>query len=206
MLTSFKQHYSNMKQEIAKKLSEFKTNQNASNNKFLEEMAFCVFAANSSAKMGLKASKLLRDVLENGTIDDYKQAVFKTVRFYNKRAEYMHHNKEKVIILGKNIIQFLSKMQYEERRQFIKEFKGFGMKESSHLLRNLGYEGYCIIDKHVLNVLTDMKVLDCNIAPKNDADYILIEHKIKKFAQEHNFNIDELDLAIWSYKTGEIIK
>jgi thermostable 8-oxoguanine DNA glycosylase len=26
-------------------------------------------------------------------------------------------------------------------------FKGFGMKEASHLLRNLGYEGYCIIDK-----------------------------------------------------------
>jgi N-glycosylase/DNA lyase len=211
MLNKLKVHHQKRKKEIIHRLSEFKKNKNASNKKFLQEMAFCVFAANSSAKMGLKAAELLKNVLEQGNLEDYKNAVYKKVRFYNKRAEYMHHNKEKVKALKnglkKDICAVLNDLGYQERRLFIKDnFKGFGMKEASHLLRNLGHEGYCIIDKHVLNTLKELNVIKSNTPPKKEEEYLKIENKIKEFAKQHKINIDELDLAIWSYKTGEIIK
>ncbi len=221
MLENLIRHHKKNKKQIQSRLKEFKENKTATNSEFLGEMAFCVFAANSSAKMGLKAAELLKDVLDMGTLDDYKRVVYKKVRFYNKRTEYLHYNKEKLNELlteinAKNkklkndkeiIMNHLHELNHHERRLFIKEnFKGFGMKESSHLLRNLGYEGYCIIDKHVLNTLKELNVLKNNIPPKNEKEYIAIEKKLIAFAKEHNINIDELDLVIWSYKTGEILK
>jgi N-glycosylase/DNA lyase len=211
MLNKLKAHHLKRRKDIVSRLLEFKKNKNAANKKFLEEMTFCVFAANSSAKMGLIATKLLKDVLENGTLEDYRNAVYKKVRFYNKRAEYMHHNKEKINALKtgikKEITTVLNALEHDERRLFVKEnFKGFGMKESSHLLRNLGHEGYCIIDKHVLNTLKDLNVIKNNTPPKNADEYLKIENKIKEFAKQNKINVDELDLAIWSFKTGEIIK
>ena len=160
MLQKLKAHHKKRRKEIISRLSEFRKNRKVSDKKFLEEMAFCVFAANSSAKMGLKAADLLKNVLENGTLDEYKNAVYKKVRFYNKRAEYLYHNKEKLREIKKRtkkeIVSFLNDLEHHERRMFLKEnFKGFGMKESSHLLRNLGHEGYCIIDKHILNTLNE---------------------------------------------------
>jgi N-glycosylase/DNA lyase len=211
MLQKLKSHHIKNRKQIVSRLNDFKKNKNASNKSFLDEMAFCVFAANSSAKMGLKAAELLKNVLENGSLDEYKRAVYQKVRFYNKRAEYMYHNKEKLIQKTKEfkkpITKILNDLEHHERRMFIKEnFKGFGMKESSHLLRNLGHVGYCIIDKHVLNTLKELKVIKDNTPPKNEDEYKKIEKKIIAFAKEHNIDIDELDLAIWSYKTGEIIK
>lgn len=206
MLDILKENHRNRRKEIIERLSDFKKNKYASNSKFLEEMAFCVFAANSSAKMGLRAAELLKDVLSNGTLEDYKKATYKKVRFYNKRAEYLYFNKQIIAKMTKEITRELSLMDFNQRREFIRQFKGFGMKEASHLLRNLGYEGYCIIDKHVLNTLAEMNILDSNLPPKNAAEYENIEQKIKAFAEKENFNIDELDLAIWSMKTGEIIK
>ncbi|MGV8169271.1 MAG: hypothetical protein ACP5N3_04415 [Candidatus Nanoarchaeia archaeon] len=211
MLNRLKEHHKKREKEIKARLSDFKKKKNAPDSEFLEEMAFCVFAANSSAKMGLKAAELLKDVLKHGSLEDYKKAVYKKVRFYNKRAEYLFHNKEKLLEktkkFKKSMTKILNELEHHERRRFIKEnFKGFGMKEASHLLRNLGHEGYCIIDKHVLNTLKELEVIKNNKAPKNEKEYLKIEKKIIAFAREHNINLDELDLAIWSWKTGEIIK
>jgi N-glycosylase/DNA lyase len=211
MLTKLKEHHLKKRKKIISRLAEFKINKSASNTRFLNEMAFCVFAANSSAKMGLKAAELLKNVIDSGSLEDYKNAVYKKVRFYNKRAEYLHHNKEIIKDIKnktkKEITVILNELKHHERREFIKNnFKGFGMKEASHLLRNLGYEGYCIIDKHVLNTLKELDIIKSSNPPKNENEYLKIEKKIMNFAREHNINIDELDLAIWSYKTGEIIK
>jgi thermostable 8-oxoguanine DNA glycosylase len=99
MIHKLRAHHKKRRKEILQRLSEFRKNKKIPSKKFLEEMAFCVFAANSSAKMGLKAAHLLKDVLQKGTLNEYREAVHKKVRFYNKRAEYMHYNKEKVKLL-----------------------------------------------------------------------------------------------------------
>lgn len=208
MKEEFHAHFLKRRPEIKKRLNEFKKIKDSNHIKYFEEMTFCVFAANSSAKMGLLAVDLLRPVLHKGSLEDYKSAVFKKVRFYNKRAEYLYFNKEKIQELGKDLKLLIEKeTDFHERRLLLRDnFKGFGLKESSHFLRNVGYSNYCILDKHIINMMNDLGVLKNNKPPKNENEYYLIEKKIKKFAEENNYDIDELDLALWSFKTGLIIK
>lgn len=207
MLQEFKEHFRSTRGNIRERLKEFERLKHSDDELLFEEMTFCVFAANSSAKMGLLAVELLKPVLKEGNLQKYKEAVHKKVRFYSKRSEYLHHNKEKILEMG-GLRKNLEEIQdNHKRRMFIKEkFKGFGLKESSHFLRNIGYKGYCIIDKHVLNMMNDLGVLKSNKPPRNEEEYLKIERKIKKFANENGYDVDELDLALWSYKTGEIIK
>jgi len=198
-----RKHHIKIRHHIIRRLKEFK---NVKEENIKEEMAFCIFAANSSAKMGLLAVSLLKPVISTNDLEKYKEAVHKKVRFYNKRAEYFHHN---VLILNelKGLLKKLNSLNFDDRREFIRDnFKGFGMKESSHFLRNIGYSGYCIIDKHVLNMMKDLNVIKSNKPPKNDKEYMKIEKRIKEFAKKNNYDVDELDLALWSFKTGEIIK
>ncbi|MFP4567767.1 MAG: hypothetical protein ACLFN8_02380 [Candidatus Woesearchaeota archaeon] len=207
MKDEFLKHYKHIEYEAQAKLKEFEHISKASEKKLFEEMAFCVFAANSSAEMGLLATKLLRPILDCGTLDDYKQAVYKKVRFYNKRTEYLFYNKLKLKEMNLTLKEIINIPNKYEKRSIIKNnFKGFGLKEASHFLRNTGTKGLCIIDKHVMTVIKDLKVIDKDTQIKRDEDYYAIEQKIITFAKDHKLNLDILDLAAWSYMTGKIIK
>ena len=206
-MEDFVLHYEKVKPVAERKLSEFSKHKDSEHEALFEEMAFCVFAANSSAKMGLKAVELLKPVLHEGSLEDYRKAVWCKVRFYNKRSEYLYYNREKTSVLGGDLRALMNDAgTHELRKLIVKEFKGFGFKEASHFLRNIGHKGLCIIDKHVLNVMKELGVLKSNKPPRNEEEYLELERKIKRFAEKNNFDVDILDLAIWSYKTGEIIK
>ena len=206
MKREFLKHYASVEVEAKQRITDFEKLSEANNEKLFEELTFCVFAANSSAEMGLVAVDLLKPVLEKGTLEEYKERVHKKVRFYNKRAEYLYHNREKLKELNTDLRTIIKK-EPEEKRQFIKNnFKGFGMKEASHFLRNTGTKGLCIIDKHVLNVMRELKVITKEEEPRNEEKYKDIEQKIIRFANKNKLDVDILDLAAWSYKTGKIIK
>lgn len=207
MKQEFIKHYKRVEKDAREKLKKFEKLKNASNDELFEELTFCVFAANSSAEMGLLAVNYLKPVLKTGTLDDYKNRVHKKVRFYNKRSEYLHHNKLKLEELNIRLKDVLKEKDKHKKRLFVKEnFKGFGLKEASHFLRNTGTKGLCIIDKHVLKVMRELEVIKKNEIVKRDEDYFEIEKKIIKFAKENNLDVDILDLAAWSYITGKIIK
>lgn len=206
MIDAFKEHYFSRQDEIRKRLKEFESFRDSSDKEIFEEVAYCVFAANSSAEMATTALKLLKPVLHSGSLEDYQKTVHKKVRFYNIRSKYLFDNRQ-VIEQHNNFLKHLESLNHHERRLFIKDnFKGFGMKESSHFLRNIGFKGYCIIDKHVLNLMTEFSVLKSATPPKNVEEYLKIENKIIEFANKNNFDVDELDLALWSFKTGKVMR
>jgi len=96
-----------------------------------------------------------------------------------------------------------------ERRDWLareKRVKGLGYKESSHFLRNIGLTGYAILDKHVMSCLTDLGVVETPKPPSSRARYLEIEERLRVFAREIRINFDELDLVLWSMKTGEVLK
>ena len=84
--------------------------------------------------------------------------------------------------------------------------KGLGFKESSHFLRNVGFKGYGILDKHVMRCLFDLRLVDTPKPPATRKRYLEIEQKLREFAREVRINFDELDLVLWSMKTGEVLK
>ena len=206
MRDEFHRHFMRVRPMVRKRLKEFEKFLGHDDEKLFEEMTYCVFAANSSASMADSALKILKPILWTASLEDYQKAVHKKVRFYNVRSKYLYHNREKIMELGGLKIHLNEKTPHERRDFIRKHFKGFGLKESSHFLRNIGFRGYCIVDKHVLNVMKDLDVLKTNVPPKNENEYFKIEDKIKKFAKENNYDVDELDLGMWSFKTGKVMR
>lgn len=97
---------------------------------------------------------------------------------------------------------------FELRDWLVKEkgIKGLGYKEASHFLRKIGFRGYAILDKHVLNCLFELKIID-NPKPPNTRDrYLSTESALKSFSEQAGIDFDEMDLVLWSIKTGEILK
>ncbi len=132
-------------------------------------------------------------------------------RFPNARPRYIIQTREYL----KNEHDFkirdliLSYKDPIERRDFFaknKNIKGIGFKEASHFLRNIGFSGYAILDKHILNTLQELKIIKDSKPPSTRDKYIEIEEKLKGFADDVGIHIDEMDLLLWSEKTGEILK
>jgi len=81
-----------------------------------------------------------------------------------------------------------------------------GYKEASHFLRNIGYKGYAILDKHILRSLAELEIIDDPKPPNSRLRYLTVEEKLRNLADATKIDFDELDLVLWSMKTGEILK
>ena len=96
-----------------------------------------------------------------------------------------------------------------ERRDWLaqeKQIKGLGYKEASHFLRNIGIKGHAILDKHVMRCLAEIGVINSSKPPSTRTKYLETEKEFLRFARDIKINCDELDLVLWSMKTGEILK
>lgn len=91
------------------------------------------------------------------------------------------------------------------RPQLAKRFKGMGLKEASHFLRNIGMSGLAILDVHVINGLRKRKLIPPEKTLTNST-YCDIEDTMKGYAEQVGIGIDELDLLLWSQKTGFVFK
>ncbi|MBI5573321.1 MAG: N-glycosylase/DNA lyase [Elusimicrobia bacterium] len=192
------------KSEINERLLEFKKPK--SYKEIFEELCFCILTANASARMGLKSIAAIKNKILTASETEIKNLLKGNHRFYNARARYIIHTRNYLKnICGLNLKKLLDSIKSpQDLRKFFaetKDIKGIGYKEASHFLRNIGYSGYAILDKHILDCLKELKV----IAGK-DKNYLEIEQKMKKFSKKIKINMDELDLTLWSYKTGEILK
>jgi N-glycosylase/DNA lyase len=83
---------------------------------------------------------------------------------------------------------------------------GLGRKEAAHFLRNIGYLGLAILDRHILRNLVHHGVLRTVPESLTPSKYTIIEARFMAFAAETGITMDELDLLFWSRETGEIRK
>lgn len=179
--------------------------------RIFEELCFCIFTANTSAEMGLKAIDAVRNVLMAGNAHDMTIRLEGIYRFNNVRPAHIVHTRNYL----KNSINFQLKNKIksfqdkEELRDFFalnKGIKGIGLKEASHFLRNIGFKGYAILDKHIINSLHEFGILKNSNKPKNNKEYLEIEQKFIGFSKDVGIGMDELDLLLWSRKNGRILK
>lgn len=176
-----------------------------------EEMVFCFFTGGCSAKMGMRSVEAVRRLLLSGTRAEIAEALSGVHRYPNARAGYIEHSRNFLIAycnldLRKALGGFADPL---ERRDWLvreKGIKGLGYKEASHFLRNIGFRGYAILDKHILHSLAELKVIDEPKPPSTRSRYLMIEDRLKGLARELQIDFDELDLVLWSMKTGEILK
>src|SRR3989338_7053265 len=61
--------------------------------RIFEELCFCIFTANASAEMGLKAVDAVRNVILNGTAEDMTRRLGGIYRFNNVRPAHITHTR-----------------------------------------------------------------------------------------------------------------
>jgi len=92
------------------------------------------------------------------------------------------------------------------RKSLIKIVNGMGMKLSGHFMRNVGMSGLAILDVHVISGLNKRGVIDIEKLGPSQSEYLEIEQKMKDYAAQVGITLDELDLLLWSQKTGYVFK
>lgn len=180
-------------------------------HRIFEELAFCIFTANTSAEMGLRAVDAVRNILITGSAGDMTRRLEGIYRFNNVRPAHIiytrNYLKDSLNFELKNKIKsFGNKNELRDFFALNKGIKGLAYKESSHFLRNIGFKGYAILDKHIINSLHEFGVLPTNDKPKNPKNYLEIEQKFIDFSKQVGIGMDELDLLLWSRKNGRILK
>lgn len=207
-----RQVYERKRQEIRDRLAEFeKIGRTASDERLFEELTFCIYTAGASARMGLRCVESVRPVLMSGSLQDIQRALQHRHRWPDGRGAYVYETREYLReCCGLRMRELLAGFATaDERRDFFaanRGVRGLGYKEASHFLRNIGYRGYAILDKHILARLAEFGVIESPKPPSTKKRYLEKEAKLKQFAETVGIDFDELDLLLWFTKTGEILK
>jgi N-glycosylase/DNA lyase len=187
-------------------------------------LCFCLAVPQSKAvKVNHAIEELRKRDFLNVPISesDLSELLYGRVRFHNNKAKYL--------VLARTV--FLTSDFWEElkvayaqyahskssddvdasfiylrtlRRSLVKRFKGFGYKESGHFLRNIGMSGLAILDVHIMDGLRKRGLIADT--PLTNATYCDIEDTMRQYAAKVGVTIDELDLLLWSQKTGFVFK
>jgi len=204
--------YKQKSHDIKARLAEFEEiGRSASDERLFEELTFCIYTAGASARMGLRSVESVRPVLMTGSMEEIQQSLKNRHRWADGRGAYVYETRQYLSEhCGLRMRELLESFQSAaERRDFFAAnpgIRGLGYKEGSHFLRNIGYRGYAILDKHILARLAEFGVIENPKPPSTKKRYVEAEEKLKRFAQEIEIDFDELDLLLWYSKTGEILK
>lgn len=213
MIDLLRKSYGEKREAIRARLDEFSTISRAGDDQRLfEELVYCIFTAGASARMGLNSVERVRKHLFKSGHTKLELLLVGAHRYPRARSGYIVHTRHYLkrecgLRLGEKLASFGN--NDEARRDFFARnpgVKGIGYKEASHYLRNIGYCGYAILDKHILRTLHECAVIDSPAPPATKKKYLAVEERMRKFAAETRINFDELDLLLWSNKTGEILK
>jgi len=211
-VAEIKKIHSNIKPEIEKRLQEFELIwKKGSEEDIFAELVFCIFTPQSKAKVCWEAVESLqdKDLLLEGKAAEISLEI-NCVRFRNNKAKYLERARE--LFTEKGNLRIKSELRkfddvFECRDWLVKTVPGYGYKEASHFLRNIGFgENIAILDRHILKNLVKLGVISRippSISPKK---YLEIENKMKKCAEKTKIPMAHLDIVLWYKETGEIFK
>ncbi len=204
-----KELYENFKPDIEKRILDFQQIRNGSESEILKEFIFCTLTPQSKAKICWEAvERIFTHVkVQNPDIDSIRNYL-KGVRFPNNKAKFLVENfrilQDKKISL-KNFV--LSKEDSKVKREWlIKTFKGYGIKEASHFLRNTGHLDVAILDRHILKNMLFYGIIENIPKSLTKQKYLELEEKFFEFSKLIDIPFAHLDLVLWAKETGEVFK
>jgi len=196
---------SKTKKVIDLRLKEFESFKDRSNKEWFSELCFCILTANSKAKSAISIQNELKvKGFCTFCADDVKKCIMK-----NKHR--FHNNKTNYIMLARKYMDIKDKMlsfsdEFLAREWIVSNIKGLGIKEASHFLRNVGYKNLAIVDRHIINILYENKIISEKPKTVTKKVYRYIEHKLSSIGKRVNMDQAKLDLYLWYLKTGEVLK
>jgi len=168
------------------------------------EASFCILTANSSAALGIKIQK---EVGIKGFKEYPLEQLYEIIRKNGHR--FAMQRAERIIALREKEPLLLELAKYENGKEareiLVKEVKGYGYKESSHFLRNIGFDDVAIIDRHISRFLFENGL----VKPRKTITkkvYLECEQALEKIAEDMGLTQAELDLYIFYIKTKKVLK
>jgi len=144
-------------------------------------------------------------------LKNVKKSLIKfSIRFYNNKAQYFLNAKKLFWSSGSKSFELLrdKNVNIFDKRLWLKNnVKGFGMKEATHFLRNIGI-GFelGILDRHVLRSLNSFNVLKTIPASLSEKKYLEIEKELIAFAKKNDIDMFDLDFLLFIFgKTKNLI-
>ncbi len=194
---------SRVAEEVKKRMEEFEARR-GDEEKIFSELCFCILTANFSAAGAIKIQKALHEAFMN--MPEKELAVeLKRLghRFPNTRAKYIVEARKWRGRLEEIINEFDDERKLRE--WLVKNVKGFGYKEASHFLRNIGFKNIAIIDYHILDLLERYGLIK---KPRSltGKKYKEIEKILANIAEMSGMTLAELDLYLWYMETGKVLK
>lgn len=200
------------REAIDARLADFRAVGRGSDEQIFEELAFAILAIQSSARSSDAAVRALSQtgLLWSEDVRAVARFLQHRTRFHNHKAAYLVSAYARFFPLSgpvlKSTLEGFARPE-DARAWLVAEVDGFGFKEASHFLRNIGHgENLAILDRHILRNLVRHRVihrLPTSLTPRR---YLDIEARLQRFARTVGVSIGVLDLLWWSRQTGEIFK
>lgn len=195
---------SNVKGVIDDRLMGFMELGEGSSFQLFKELCFCILTANFNAERSIRIQREIGDGFITLSESDLAVKLRQLGhRFPSSRARYIVDARRHVETL-KDTLRSFSNIT-ESREWLSKNVKGIGFKESSHFLRNIGYQNIAIVDFHIVEVLRRNGVIESQGSLNKDT-YLQIETRLKEIAERSCLNLAELDLYLWYMETGKVLK
>lgn len=196
--------YEELRDSIRQRLHEFTL---VPESEYFYEMCYCICTPQSKARNAFVVVEKLKD-------GDFRNKLFNPVEILRAPAHYIRfHNQkaQRLLDLAGIFPEVLDILNSErdnssKRIEIHKAVKGFGFKEASHFLRNIGYSGFGILDRHILRHMVECGVYKEVPKVSSVLQYLEVERAFSRLAKSVGIPLDELDMLFWSYETGEILK
>ncbi|MCX7734478.1 MAG: N-glycosylase/DNA lyase [bacterium] len=165
------------------------------------ELCFCILTANSSAELGIR---IQREIGDDGFANLPENRIAEILskmghRYPAVRAKYI------VLARSFDLDKVLKQKNGKIARQIVSQVKGLGMKESSHFLRNIGYDDIAIVDRHIYRFLVRHKLVPYKdtITP---SIYMESERVLEDISEKTQIPLPALDLYIFFKQAGKVLK
>jgi N-glycosylase/DNA lyase len=201
--------YEEVRELIERRLAEFRSIERGDAVRLFEELTFCVMTPQSRARAALRAVEELKSkglLLEGGPEEVAEVLRMNGVRFHNQKARYIVKNRELVRSDRVRLTELLGDDVISVRDALVEEVWGFGLKEASHFMRNIGYGGLAVLDRHVLRWMKALGAIDEVPRSLTRKRYIKLEQRFMWLAEELGLAPEVLDLLLWYASTGEVLK
>lgn len=193
--------YLERKKEIKNHIKKF--NKEKEEERYLEFL-FCILTPQSNGKKCWEAIEIIQKNKPKDR-ESIAEILKGRSRFHNTKALRILKAKiqwEEI----KNLIE-IEKDAFQLRNKIEAKVNGYGLKEASHFVRNIGLSNnkLAILDRHILRNLEKFKAIN-DTKIKGKKGYLELEKKALEFSKKVNIPIDELDVLFWHLEHGEYFK
>ncbi len=194
------------RRKVEARIREFQAAQGEGDERWFEELVFCLLTANYSARGALACIAALNegDAIREGSLEQLRARLEHRHRFPNKRSEFIHKARGHRGDLKRIITSQPSSRA--ARDWLVENITGLGMKEASHFLRNVGYLDLAIIDKHILTHMEEQGIIGDRPKTVTRKRYLEYEEILMRVAGRLGMPLGQMDLYLWAKKSGEVIK